>query len=112
MPSHRVLSFLGFENLFAEFAFLGLYSHISYMAIEPRVQFLSSGLHKSAYVVCTLLHKWCPWWNIYPQMYDLCESLFVKSVQKLRALNFKIVAVSRASNRFVSIKYRWKAFKM
>ena len=33
----------------------------------------------------------------------------LKSVQKLRALNFKIVAVSPASNRFVSFKYRWKA---
>ena len=33
----------------------------------------------------------------------------LKSVQKLRALNFKIVAVSRASNRFMSFKYRWKA---
>ena len=28
--------------------------------------------------------------------------------KKLRALNFKVVAVSRASNQFVSFKYRWK----
>ena len=34
---------------------------------------------------------------------------YLRSVLKLRALNFKIVAVSQASNRFVSFKYRWKA---
>ena len=39
-----------------------------------------------------------------------CFSINVpKSVQRLRALNFKIVAVSRASNRFVSFKYLLKA---
>ena len=42
--------------------------------------------------------------RLHPQTLSL-----LKSVQKLRALNFKIVAVSRASNRFVSFKCRWKA---
>ena len=31
---------------------------------------VSSGLHKSCYAGCTLLHKWCLWWNIYPQTYS------------------------------------------